>query len=222
VLHLTLTELYRRAGPELFARLSLGHVARQVNLEQEGNLTAWYSSATLLFCALLLGARWQRARAGAERFAANWGLLCAAFVYLSADESASLHEAAMEIIWKRVHVTGIFHYAWVILALPLVVLFGIYNLRFLRSLPTRIRNGFIVAGAVFVGGALGLEMVEGQIASTLGDTSTVMQVARTLEEVLEMSGIIIFIDTLLLELSSAPATALERGLAPGAVAPVRH
>jgi hypothetical protein len=220
-IQLAMVEIIRRNGGDVFTRLSLGHIARQFNLEHEGNLTTWYSSATLLLCAALLALLWQRARSSGRRFAANWGVLSLAFVYLSADETASLHESAMEILIQRVHVTGIFYYAWVILALPLVLLFAAYNLRFLLSLSSRVRTGFILAGTVYVGGALGLEMVEGQIATSLGTEGAAMQAARTLEEVLEMSGIVMFVDSLLLELIGAPATLTTNAL-PSEAATVRN
>jgi hypothetical protein len=220
-IQLAIVETIRRGGEDIFTRLSLGHLARQFNLEQEGNLTTWYSSTTLLLSAVLLALLWQRARGEGRRFAANWGVLCVAFVYLSADESASLHEAAAEILVQRVHASGIFYYAWVILALPLVVLFAVYNFRFLLSLSSRVRKGFIAAGSLYVGGALGLEMVEGQIATSLGTDGMAMQAARTLEEVLELSGIVIFIDSLLFELVGAPTSVRAANALPAEAATAR-
>ncbi len=188
---------YSAGDDDYFQHLRLGQVRRQLHLESEANLTTWYSSATLLVCSYLLYTiAWHRRRER-DRFTTHWMLLALVFVFLSIDETAMLHEATIMPLHAMLHPSGIFVYAWVIPAIPLVAAFAFINFRFVMSLPPLTRVQFVVAGAVYVGGALGLEMAEGAIASSLGDKSLVMLFARGLEEILEMTGLLLFIRALL-------------------------
>ena len=54
---------------------------------------------------------------------------------------------------------GIFYFAWVIPATALLILLAIGFLPFFRSLPAETRRLFLVAGAIFLGGALGAEVI---------------------------------------------------------------
>ena len=188
---------YAAGEDDYFQHLRLAQVRRQLNLEGEGNLTTWFSSATLVVCAYLLYTiAWHRRRER-DPFSTHWILLALVFVFLSIDETAMLHEATIVPLHAMLHPSGIFTYAWVIPAIPLVGAFAFFNVRFVMSLPPPARVQFAVAGAVYVGGALGLEMVEGAIASSHGDKSLVMLFTRSLEEILEMTGVLLFIRALL-------------------------
>ena len=189
---------YSAGDDDYFQHLRLGQVRRQLHLESEANLTTWYSSATLLVCSYLLYTiAWHRRRER-DPFTTHWMLLALVFVFLSIDETAMLHEATIMPLHAMLHPSGIFVYAWVIPAIPLVAAFAFINFRFVMSLPPLTRVQFSSwQEAVYVGGALGLEMAEGAIASSLGDKSLVMLFARGLEEILEMTGLLLFIRALL-------------------------
>lgn len=93
---------------------------------------------------------------------------------------------------------GFFHYGWVIPALLFLAGFGITYLRFVfvhLDAPTRRR--FIAAGLIYVGAALGMEVAEGPIDETLGKYSVPARAAITVEESLEMLGIVVFVYGLL-------------------------
>jgi hypothetical protein len=107
------------------------------------------------------------------------------------------HEAFTRPLQKLLHTSGVFYYAWVVVALPVVGALGVASLRFFVSLPSRIRVEFALAAAVFLCGALGLEMAEGIIATHNGEGTLLMVLTRWLEEVLEMLGVLIFIRSLL-------------------------
>ncbi len=192
----TLVE-FTSGDPDIFTRFHLGEIRREFDLESESNVTTWFSSAMLLFCALLLSAIGRAKRRAGDGLAGYWLLLAVVFLLASIDETAMLHEATMRPLTERLHPSGVFFYAWVVLGLPFVIVFGIVNLRFLKRLPRRTRLEFIVAGAVYLGGALGLEMVEGVIATRIGAGSFVMFAARWLEEVMEMCGVLLFLGALL-------------------------
>ena len=192
----TLVE-FASGDPDIFTRFHLGEIRREFDLESESNVATWFSSAMLLFCALLLSAIGRAQRRVGDKLAGYWLLLAVVFVLASIDETALLHEATMRPLAERLHPSGVFLYAWVMLGLPFVIVFGLVTLRFLERLPSRTRLEFIVAGGVYLGGALGLEMVEGAISTQMGDGSFVMFAARSLEAVMEMCGVLLFIAALL-------------------------
>ena len=74
--------------------------------------------------------------------------------------------------------------------------FVIAYLRFLMHLSLPIRNLFIAAGLIYVGGAIGLEAIGGRHFDLYGKDA-VYQVYTTVEELLEMTGIVVFIYALL-------------------------
>jgi hypothetical protein len=76
--------------------------------------------------------------------------------------------------------------------LVLVIVF----LRFLLRQPPRTRNLMILAGFLYVGGAVGAEAVSGWVSQHWGFGWT-YEVVLTCEEVLEMVGATVFVSALL-------------------------
>lgn len=74
--------------------------------------------------------------------------------------------------------------------------------RWVLSLPATTRNLFLLSGGVFVLGALGFEFVEGYLYKQYGIDHIYNRVMYTLEELLEMSAVILFIYALLNYLAS--------------------
>ncbi|AEG92761.1 candidate membrane protein [Ramlibacter tataouinensis TTB310] len=187
-------------------------------LDQEGNVPTWFSSLLLLISALLLGliaGLKQRAR---DRFHAQWLLLALLFLGLSLDESASFHEVLINPMVKAFDLRGVLRFGWVIAGALFAVAVLLYYLRFLGSLPARTRALFLVSGGLYVLGAVGMEMVGGyffiepETAGIAGADLVPYMVAMTLEETLEMTGILVFIHTLLDYLkSSSPVILLRVG-----------
>jgi hypothetical protein len=187
------------------------------NLNREQNLGAWFSATLLANCALLLLAAGRRATALQQPHRLFWFILCATFLALSIDEASSIHESLMGPIQSALQTEGLFRYAWVVPALVLVPLFALTSVPFLLNLPRHTALEFVGAGAVYVTGALGFEMLEG-----LTDGSGVVFVLFYLvEEALEITGILLFLFSLmdhLAGLSQADARRHVRGLASGAAA----
>lgn len=165
-----------------------------VDLAGEANLPTWFSTAALLACALLL-ALIAAVRQG-DRFRRHWAGLALGFLYLSADEAARLHELLIAPVRAALHASGPFHFAWVIPALALVAVAALAYLPFLRALPADTRRRAIVAAALYLGGAVGMEMVGGAWLERFGDDA-VYAVAVALEETLEMLGAAAFVSALL-------------------------
>jgi hypothetical protein len=87
---------------------------------------------------------------------------------------------------------GFFAFAWVVVGIPLVAILGLLFLPFLRSLPGLLRRRFVIAGAVFLSGAIAIEMLSANWSATVGTVVGYKLIAGA-EEAFEMAGIIIFI-----------------------------
>src|SRR5262245_59924411 len=88
---------------------------------------------------------------------------------------------------------GAFHYAWVIPYGIGTFVFGLAFLRFLLRLPRRTASWFATGGAVFVSGAIGMEMVGGALVEQGGAKGWSYWGEQTVEEVLEMTGVLLFL-----------------------------
>lgn len=132
----------------------------------------------------------------------HWATLSIIFLYLSADEAASIHEKAGLLLASLVDTGSFSHYLWVILYGPLVFIFVLVYMGFVRQLPTRTRRLFFIAGFLYVGGALGTEVVGGLYAVSYGRSSLGYFLFTQVEEILEMLGVVVFLYALLLYVSS--------------------
>ena len=70
---------------------------------------------------------------------------------------------------------------------------GLAYLKFLRHLPRKTRDFFLLAGSIYVGGALGMEMVCGYHADAVGQRNSIYGLMASVEGIWEMVGAIVFI-----------------------------
>ncbi len=167
------------------------------DLDGEFNVPNFYQTLSLLFCGILLMMIARASKNSNKNYVLHWWGLAATFIFLGCDEAIQLHEMTILPLRNIFGTDGYFFYAWVMLAAILVPIFGLLYIKFLWALPVKFRWLFITAGTVYVAGALGLEMVGGQLRKIYG-LESVQYVAETiLEESLEMIGILIFIYALL-------------------------
>jgi len=167
------------------------------NLDEENNIPTYFSSIILLTACILLAVigLWKQQKGA--RYARHWLFLSIVFLFLSIDEAASIHELVNTPFRVTYGVSGMFRFAWVLFAIPLVVLFGISYLKFLLIIPKRIRLRIILAGILYVGGALGCELISGWYQDTTYDVGFNYAMLTALEETLEMIGVTVFIYALL-------------------------
>lgn len=201
-----------------FSKYVLGHdtllgFVRLFDANAEGNVPTWYSSSTLLMCSLLLAAIAMTRKRARDRYALHWGALSVIFLFLSLDEAAKIHEEmAGRPLRSALRTSGVLYYAWVIPYGVMVLIFALAFLKFLVNLPARTRRLFLLAGSVYVGGALGIELLEGYQATHFGADNMAMALMASLEEFLEMLGVAIFIHALLSYLiPDARAIAIHTG-----------
>jgi hypothetical protein len=138
---------------------------RLFHVTGEGNITSWFSSLLLLFSAIVLLVVAKACSSQGGPYVRHWFVLFIIFAFLALDEAASIHELSIDPLRNLLNLSGIFHFAWVIIAIPLVLLFVIVYIRFLFHLPKDTRWLFIAAGLLYVFGAMGMDMVAGFILS---------------------------------------------------------
>lgn len=189
--------------PEEFQNKNCHGIIRMFYLDGEANLPTWYQSTTLLLCSLLLAAIWSNSKG--SWFRRHWGMLSVIFLFLSLDEAACIHEAISSLLSQFIHTTGIFTYAWVIPGGVFTLVVLLSSLHFLRHLPKRTKRDFIIAGAIYVSGALGWEMAGGWYDSLHGSRNLTYMTLTVCEEAFECVGIILFIRSLLIYLKNLPA-----------------
>ena len=129
----------------------------------------------------------------------HWLVLALGFLAMAFDEGWSFHERLNAPVRAALgnRDLGIFYYGWVAPALVLVAVLGALFLRFLWRLPARTRWQFLIAGAIYVGGAVGIELIEGRFDEVHGDQNLVSGLTATVQESMEMGGVIVFIWALL-------------------------
>jgi hypothetical protein len=165
-----------------------------VSLSSEQNLPTWYASCLLLCCALVLGRIALEVRSRRGPFAAHWGGLCAAFLWISFDEVAEVHERLNGVLSLG---GGVLYFSWVVPVGALLLVLGVLYVRFLWHLSGPVRRRFVVAGALYVGGALGMELPLGWWAEQAGEDSLPYVLLDWVEEVLELLGVTLFLLALL-------------------------
>lgn len=170
--------------------------------DREANFPAFFSALILLFSSILLAVIASLKRQDHDKFWRQWQGLSFVFLFLALDESVSLHELLIEPLHNMFHLEGYLRFSWVLVGGLFAVVFAVAYLRFLFSLSPRMRLRFILAGAIFVLGAVVFEMLGGNYFTdgnpdpTTDNQTPTYLILMTLEETLEMSGILLFISTL--------------------------
>ncbi|MBW4681898.1 MAG: hypothetical protein KME19_17540 [Microcoleus vaginatus WJT46-NPBG5] len=168
------------------------------NLDKELNYPAWYASFTLIFCSLLLTTIASAKKIEGDRYFRHWKALSIIFLIFSLDEAISIHEILIIPDLRRfLNLGGIFYYVWVIPAIVFVGLVGLAYYKFIKHLPKQTMILFLLAGGLYIGGALGMEMIGGYYTDFYGKNNLTYALITCLEEVLEMAGIVVFIYGLL-------------------------
>ncbi len=164
-------------------------IFRQIDVNQELNIPTWFESILFFTASNML---WNIANRSIKT-KKYWRVLSVIFLFLSIDEVASLHEDLSTYFGTAIQASGYFYYSWVIIAIPLVVILGIWLVPFFQKLPQSVLKIFVASAIMFLIGAVGLEMVAGKMAEEGGMENLTFNILSTLEEFLEMFGIVLFI-----------------------------
>lgn len=171
-------------------------------VDKEQNIPTAFSSLLLLFTACILLRITLSMWKNKEAFS-HWLVLSCGFLFMSIDEYFSFHERLIGPVHKlvqnllNVENVGILRFAWVIPGIVLVGLLLVYFWNFLHSLPQQTKKFFIVSASIYLSGAIGMELIGGGFFEAYGVDNLAYSMIATVEESLEMAGVILFIWTLL-------------------------
>lgn len=168
------------------------------NLNTEGNIPSFYSSVLILIASFLLGLiAFFRKKLGLHYL--YWLGFSFIFLLLSIDEATQIHERFGNILRSNFNLNGYLYYSWVIpYGLFSLAVLIIYSIKFLPKVSKNIKRLFLISGFIYVLGALGFELLEAKNDSSLNYSEVLNTIYYSIEELLEMLGIAIFIYSLLL------------------------
>lgn len=162
-------------------------------LDSEMNIPTYYNGLILLFCAPLLAIEAEKHRKNKGPFIFHWYFLSFIFVYLAADEVIQIHERLTEPVRNYFHTTGAFFFAWYIPVIPVLILLGLYYLKFVLALPNKQKIGYMLSGFLYLMGVIGIEIIGSSFGHQYGLGNFPYTMIAALEEFTEMAGISLFI-----------------------------
>ncbi|NJK66147.1 MAG: hypothetical protein HC789_02980 [Microcoleus sp. CSU_2_2] len=176
---------------------SRDYFAKAFSLDAERNVPTVYSVLALLFSSILLAAIAHAKNLDSSRYKHHWKILSFIFLYLSLDEAAQFHEQFIYPMRRLLNATGFLYFTWVVPIGFLVAIFLLSYTKFLFHLPIATRKLFVAACIFYIGGAIGMEMLGGNKAYHEGTQTIPYVIISTIEESLEMLGIVVFIHALM-------------------------
>jgi len=163
---------------------------RQIfDVDEEDSIPTWFAQFILLVTAFFLLLQARRSPAGQRYY---WWGLCVGFALMSLDEVAGVHET----------LNSIGENSWAYGGMVFAALIGGAYLSFVLSLPRWLMVRCIIGGAMYLGGALGVELwtepyLENDELNTLA-----YNMWTAVEEGLEMFGVLVFLGGILRHLQS--------------------
>lgn len=170
-----------------------------VDLDIEKNIPSLYSGFALFVSSLLFLC----ISSLEEKKRRYWLGLAAVFLFLSLDESFVLHERLSNYTEEYIKSTGIIkaggllYFPWIIPYSILMTILGLLYFRFILSLPRKTTVLLILSAIIFLIGAVWFDMLGGREAELHSYYTLTYIVLFTIEEFLEMIGVVLLIYTLL-------------------------
>jgi hypothetical protein len=186
----------------LMVTLATGHdyifgLVALFDLNRENNVPSFFSGGLFLLNGLLI---WLVGQLQAQRRRSTvWYALAVVFVLLSYDELFGLHELLTIPLREALGTTGLLYYPWMIVyVVPLLALITWFFPAW-RALDAGARSRMMVAAALYLFGAIVMEMLGGAYDEAFGPQRTLgWGLLVAVEESLEMAGLIVFAHALLL------------------------
>jgi hypothetical protein len=172
---------------------------RLFNLNEEANLPTWFSSITLLFSSILAWLIARSIKQAQRPYSKSWYLLGCGLFLMSIDEFAQIHEGYGRFL-KRIDLFRDFGFGdslWLIMGLSFVAVIALILVKMWWHLPYYFKLVFLYSGIVYFGGSAMMETVGNEYAKQMGWESLGFLIFMHIEEVLEMTGVVILIFGLL-------------------------
>lgn len=180
------------------------------SFDHENNVPTLYSAMAIILAGLLLVVIAVHQRRSGQ-YSAGWFFLAMVFLFLAIDETSSIHEQVGPLFVSMLDTFGLslgdwilIHYAWLVPYGVFVALVLVFCAPLLRALPARFVWLFLIAGSVYLAGAAGFEILGGLERGENDTRSLRYAILCTMEELLEMLGVLIFIHALLQYISAIP------------------
>jgi hypothetical protein len=166
------------------------------DVDMEASFSTLMSSLMLLACAALA---YVIARIDTAERANRWTGVCLLFLILFLDESVMLHEASIKLPLS--------------LGILVVVLTGAHEYpRFCLTIPKRTLGLLGLGGAIYLMGALVMDSYNSPYLKAFGYDNLEYKLRATVEEALEMCGILLLTTGLVHQLKELGITELHIGM----------
>ncbi len=172
----------------------LSHLLGRIDLVEEPSLAQWYS-ASLHLCISLINAGIAVSFRG--KLFVGWMGLALLFLFTSIDEAVMIHEMLDRPTREAFGTSDWFSIAWILPGAVIALVIGLAYIKFLAALPRGIAVTFIVAGIVFLSGAILMEIPGGHLYEKYGFSSWHYIASYAIEELLELLGLVTFVHGLL-------------------------
>jgi len=176
---------------------TLARVMRRFDLGHEPSLPAFFSAVLILTNGLLLMLIGALETRKGSAYKMHWFSLGAIITLLAIDEAIMFHEMINGLIHLFVIPSGFLLLPWVIAGFAFSLAVFVAYFSFLRHLPRKTALLFVASGAIFVGGAVGMETIAAGVIDKHGLDSIQHIFVQTIEESMEMAGMVLFFFTLL-------------------------
>jgi len=163
--------------------------SRLFNIGLEGSVPTLYASVLLLLNAILFFVLFRVTEPAYSR--SVWLVLSLVFCFLAVDEYAVLHERLIDPVRERLGVDGYLYFAWVIPYAIGVALLALIVVPSIWRLGWRYRFLFGASAAVYLGGAVGVEMLGANYYQAVQEEADLKyRLFQTVEESMEFLGLI--------------------------------
>ncbi|MBR9825702.1 MAG: hypothetical protein GYB36_07855 [Alphaproteobacteria bacterium] len=183
-------------------------VVTLLHLDREQNLPTLFSVLLLLGASLLAGLSAHRSIPGGWLHR-GWWIVSTALALMAIDEFASIHERVDAAMRFYLGTENLPYAAWPIPYLIIVILAGITLWRWFFSLQFKQALGLVIAGTIYLSGAVGIELIAGEYIAQidpdhLGHPDLTRDLFATVEETAELCGLYLLIRTLAKGISEGP------------------
>lgn len=183
-----------RTGAETVAGLNL---VGMLHLDADGSVPEWFSVALLLAAAALAGTIAAVHRARGLGWWRHWVGIALILCYLSADEGARLHEQSAGLLEALFATERMVTRSWTVIAAGMGLVVAAVYARFWWRCEPALRRHLAAGAGVFVGGAVGMELVGHDVVRRSFGAEThgpwPYQGAVHVEEVMEMGAVVLVI-----------------------------
>jgi hypothetical protein len=171
----------------------------RMDVDREMSVPSLFSVQLLFALALILAVITAYKYKSRDRYRLQWGILALGFLFMALDEGASIHEMIVTPLRGLLggNLPDFLTFVWVLPGMAIVLLLAIYYLKFFLSLSKRMKKGIVISGGVYLCGLLGMELIGGIILGIFSIQSLIYNIGVTIEESLEMAGLVLAIYTFL-------------------------